>query len=106
MLLSSRAEEEILKQLSGASKITLAPDATRDALIVEKTVESRLDLPADTKALVTGTLSRLAQGCAIWSVIVTRAHFGKGRRDGQNPRRNVRRMAPWKTRRGGVADRA
>ena len=30
------------------------------------------------------------------SVIVTRVHFGKGHRDGQNPRRNVRGMAPWK----------
>ncbi|KAK3897896.1 hypothetical protein C8A05DRAFT_38525 [Staphylotrichum tortipilum] len=68
ILLSSRAEEDILKQLSEVSKITLVPDAARDALIVEKTVESRLsDLPDAVKALVKGTLSRLAQGSAIWT---------------------------------------
>ncbi|KAH6627225.1 hypothetical protein B0J18DRAFT_426830 [Chaetomium sp. MPI-SDFR-AT-0129] len=68
VLVSSRAEEEITRQLKGMSTITLVPDAMRDALIVERTVDSQLaDLPEDVKGLVTGTLSRLAQGSAIWT---------------------------------------
>lgn len=68
ILLSSRPQEEILEQLSGVAKIDLGSDPERDRVIVEKTVERQLFyLSKDVKALVTETLSRLAQGSAIWT---------------------------------------
>ncbi|KND92704.1 Vegetative incompatibility protein HET-E-1, partial [Tolypocladium ophioglossoides CBS 100239] len=68
ILLSSRPQEEILEQLTGMAKIDLDSDAKRDRLIVEKTVERQLSyLSEDVKPLVTETLSRSAQGSAIWT---------------------------------------
>lgn len=68
VLLSSRPEEEIVEQLSGVSTIAMPSDAVRDRFIVEKTVEHRLCyLASDVKELVTDTLSRGAQGSAIWT---------------------------------------
>ncbi|KAK4042994.1 hypothetical protein C8A01DRAFT_44062 [Parachaetomium inaequale] len=70
VLLSSRPEAEILEQLRGASTIPMGCDAARDCFIAEKTVESRLFyLAKDVKALVTETLSRRAQGSAIWTKV-------------------------------------
>lgn len=71
ILLSSRPEEEILEQLDEAIKIDMSSDAQRDAVIVRHTVEAKLSyLPTDVKALVTESLSRLAQGSAIWMKMV------------------------------------
>jgi hypothetical protein len=68
VILSSRPREEILEQLDGVAKIDLGSDTERDIVIVEKTVERKLFyLSKDVKALVTETLSRLAQGSAIWT---------------------------------------
>ncbi|KUJ20603.1 uncharacterized protein LY89DRAFT_779348 [Mollisia scopiformis] len=68
ILLSSHPQEEIFEQLSGVAKIALGSDAGRDKVIVEKTVERQLFyLSKDVKELVTETLSRLAQGSAIWT---------------------------------------
>ncbi|AEO63287.1 uncharacterized protein THITE_2037841 [Thermothielavioides terrestris NRRL 8126] len=69
ILLSSRPDPAIMKQLRGVSTICVpSDDATRDRLIVKKTVETRLtDLPEQVKALTIEELSRLAQGSAIWT---------------------------------------
>lgn len=73
VILSSRPQEEILEQLDGIAKIDLGSDAERDRLIVEKTVERKLyNLSNDVRALVTETLSRLAQGSAIWTKMVVK----------------------------------
>ena len=69
--LSSRPEEEILKQLGSANRIDLSSDARRDALIVRHTVAMQLSyLHEDIRALVIRTLSPLAQGSAIWTKMV------------------------------------
>ncbi|KAF2000799.1 hypothetical protein P154DRAFT_490976 [Amniculicola lignicola CBS 123094] len=71
IVLSSRPEEEILEQLDQVPRINMESNANRDALIVQHTVEGQLShLSADVKALVTETLSRLAQGSAIWAKMV------------------------------------
>ena len=71
ILLSSRPEEEILKQLDTVARIDLTSDAHRDALIVRHTVEMQLSyLSEDVRALVIKTLSPLAQGSAIWTKMV------------------------------------
>ncbi|KAF2678070.1 hypothetical protein K458DRAFT_423476 [Lentithecium fluviatile CBS 122367] len=71
IVLSSRPEEEILEQLGQAYRIDLKSDPHRDTVIVRHTVESQLSyLSADVKALVTETLSRLAQGSAIWTKMI------------------------------------
>ncbi|POR39645.1 Vegetative incompatibility protein HET-E-1 [Tolypocladium paradoxum] len=68
ILLSARPQGEILEQLTGMAKIDLDSDAERDRVIVEKTVERQLFyLSKDVKALATETLSRWAQGSAIWT---------------------------------------
>lgn len=68
ILLSSRPEEGILEQLDQVPRIDMKSDADRDAVIVRHTVEGRLShLSTDVKKLVTETLSRRAQGSAIWS---------------------------------------
>jgi hypothetical protein len=52
--------------------INMATDAERDRIIVEQTVERQLSrLSKDVKALVIETLSRLAQGSAIWTKMTT-----------------------------------
>jgi ankyrin repeat protein len=67
-ILSSRPEEEIVEQLHEMPKIYLGSNAKRDRAIVEKTVEMKLShLSKDLKALIIDTLSRLAQGSAIWT---------------------------------------
>ncbi|EXJ89941.1 hypothetical protein A1O3_03008 [Capronia epimyces CBS 606.96] len=69
--LSSRPEEEILKQLDTVAKIDLTSNALRDALIVRHTVEMQLSyLSEGVQTLVTEALSPLAQGSAIWTKIV------------------------------------
>ena len=71
IILSSRPQEEILDQLSEMPKIDIASNAVRDNLIVEKTVETRLShLSKDAKAMIVETLSRLAQGSAIWTKMI------------------------------------
>ena len=71
VILSFRPQEEILEQLDEISKIDLGCDAERDRVIVEKTVETKLfNLSKDVRALVTKTLSRLAQGSAIWTKMI------------------------------------
>ncbi len=71
VILSSRPQEEILEQLDGIAKIDLGSDVERDRVIVENTVERKLFyLSKDVRALVTETLSRLAQGSAIWTKMV------------------------------------
>ncbi|KIX03675.1 uncharacterized protein Z518_07228 [Rhinocladiella mackenziei CBS 650.93] len=71
IILSSRPEEEILKQLDTVARIDLSSDAHRDALIVRHTVEMQLPyLSEDVKTLTIKELSRLAQGSAIWTKMV------------------------------------
>lgn len=70
-ILSSRPQEEILEQLDEMARIELVPDAQRDGIIVEKTVESKLPyLSTSVKALVIEELSHLAQGSAIWTKMI------------------------------------
>lgn len=74
IVLSSRPEEEILKQLATVvpmTRIELSPDGHRDAVIVRHTVEVQLSyLSEAARALVINTLSTLAQGSAIWTKMV------------------------------------
>ncbi|CZS94644.1 hypothetical protein WAI453_013344 [Rhynchosporium graminicola] len=71
ILLSSRPQDEILERLHGTAKINLSSDNRRDRVIVERTVERKLsNLPVDVKALIIETLSRLAQGSAIWTKMI------------------------------------
>ncbi|KAH4086515.1 hypothetical protein HBI56_128820 [Parastagonospora nodorum] len=68
ILLSSRPEEEILEQLTQTTRITLESNVDRDGVIVRHTVQEQLSyLSKDVKELVIETLSRLAQGSAIWT---------------------------------------
>ncbi|KAF7948394.1 uncharacterized protein EAE97_003805 [Botrytis byssoidea] len=68
VLLSSRPEEEILQLLSGTAKINFNFDIERDRIIVEETVERQLSyLSKPVKAFISQSLSRLAQGSAIWT---------------------------------------
>ncbi|KAH7175806.1 hypothetical protein EDB81DRAFT_896495 [Dactylonectria macrodidyma] len=70
-ILSSRPQEEILEQIDGMAKIDLGSDPVRDGVIVEKIVEKQLFyLSQNVKAFVTDSISRLAQGSAIWSKII------------------------------------
>lgn len=70
-ILASRPQREILDQLDSMPKLNLGRDAKRDGLIVEKTVEDEIpDLPEDVKTLVIESLSRLAQGSAIWTKMI------------------------------------
>ncbi|KAH6622147.1 hypothetical protein C7974DRAFT_464511 [Boeremia exigua] len=67
IILSSRPEEEILKQLDQTPKIALESNVDRDSVIVRHTVQEQLFyLPEDVRTLVIETLSRSAQGSAIW----------------------------------------
>ncbi|KAG9240034.1 hypothetical protein BJ878DRAFT_562488 [Calycina marina] len=71
VILSSRPQEEILEQLDEIVKIDLSSNGERDRVIVEKTVERKLsNLSEDVRALVVETLSRLAQGSAIWTKMI------------------------------------
>ncbi|KAF7877700.1 hypothetical protein EAF04_001371 [Stromatinia cepivora] len=68
VLLSSRPEEEILQLLSGMAKINLNSDTERDRIIIEKTVERQLShLSKPVKVFISQSLTRLAQGSAIWT---------------------------------------
>ncbi|KAF2703360.1 hypothetical protein K504DRAFT_495505 [Pleomassaria siparia CBS 279.74] len=68
ILLSSRPEEEILEQLDQTTRIALESNVDRDNVIVRHTVQEQLSyLSDDVRELVIGTLSRLAQGSAIWT---------------------------------------
>ncbi|PVH67620.1 hypothetical protein DL98DRAFT_443182 [Cadophora sp. DSE1049] len=71
ILLSSRPQDDILERLHEIAKINLSSDDRRDRVIVEKTVERKLsNLSRDVRALVIETLSRLAQGSAIWTKMI------------------------------------
>jgi len=71
ILLSSRPQDEILEQLHGTTKINLSSDDRRDRVIVDRTVERKLsNLPVNVRALIIETLSRLAQGSAIWTKMI------------------------------------
>ncbi|KAF2267298.1 hypothetical protein CC78DRAFT_490454 [Lojkania enalia] len=71
IVLSSRPEEEILQQLGEVASIDISSDAHRDAVIVRHTVEKKLShLSADVRALIVETLSRMAQGSAIWTKMI------------------------------------
>ncbi|KAJ5960179.1 uncharacterized protein N7479_007329 [Penicillium vulpinum] len=68
VLLSSRAQGEILEQLHDTAKVEMIADTHRDGIIVEKAVERKLfDLSPDVKSLVIERLTRLAKGSAIWT---------------------------------------
>jgi Cdc6-like AAA superfamily ATPase len=67
-VLSSRPEEDIVKQLSGSLRIDVIPSMERDRIIVAHTVERELSrLSQEVKSLIIERLSRLAQGSAIWT---------------------------------------
>ncbi len=88
ILLSTRPQEEILDHLSNVPKIELGPDATRDRIIAEKTVERQLSyLSEEAKALVTEALSRLARGSAIWTMMTVELLEGRG----------IRALGPMRT---------
>jgi hypothetical protein len=71
VILSSRPEEEILEQLDQAVRIGMGTNTQKDTVIVQHIVESQLPyLSGDVKAVVTETLSRLAQGSAIWTKMI------------------------------------
>ncbi|KAF2416555.1 hypothetical protein EJ08DRAFT_99133 [Tothia fuscella] len=71
MILSSRPEEEIMEQLNETLRIDMKSDAYRDSLIVEHTIREQLSyLSTDVQALVMETLSRSAQGSAIWTKMI------------------------------------
>lgn len=68
ILLCSRPEEEILEQLDKTTRITMESNVDRDSVIVRHTVKEQLSyLSEDVRTLVIETLSRLAQGSAIWT---------------------------------------
>lgn len=68
VLLSSRPEEEILEQLNQTTTIALESNVDRDHAIVRHTVREQLCyLSEDVGKLVIETLSRSAQGSAIWT---------------------------------------
>lgn len=70
-LLSTRPQEEILEQLRDAATVELGTSPHRDAIIVRKTVESRLSfLSKDVRELVIDRLSQMANGSAIWTKMV------------------------------------
>jgi hypothetical protein len=67
-MLLSRPSEEIIEQLSLAARIDFKTDTRRDAVIASHAVESQLShLSADVRYLITETVSRRAQGSAIWT---------------------------------------
>ncbi|KAI9739902.1 MAG: hypothetical protein M1818_004958 [Claussenomyces sp. TS43310] len=71
VILSCRPQEEILEQLGETAKINLSSDTERDSIIVQKTVERHLCyLSNGVQALVIESLSRLAQGSAIWTKMI------------------------------------
>ncbi|KAH7360505.1 hypothetical protein BKA65DRAFT_577265 [Rhexocercosporidium sp. MPI-PUGE-AT-0058] len=71
IILSSRPQDEILERLHETAKINLSSDEGRDRIIVERIVERKLpNLSKDVKILVIETLSRLAQGSAIWTKMI------------------------------------
>lgn len=67
-ILLSRPSEEITKRLSQATRIDFISSPERDATIARHTVENQLShLSKDAKTLITETVSRRAQGSAIWT---------------------------------------
>ena len=94
IVLSSRPQEEILDQLGEMPKIDITSNADRDNLIAEKTVETRLShLSKDAKAVIVETLSRLAQGSAIWTKMIVELIEVRGIRS-LNPMRNFLENMP------------
>lgn len=71
ILLSSSAQDAILRQLQDTAKIGMLADAHRDGIIVEKVVERKLfDLSPDVKSLVIDKLTLLAEGSALWTRMI------------------------------------
>lgn len=67
ILLSSRPQGNVLEQLGETPQIYLQSDPTRDRIIAEKMVDSKLyDLTDAVKSIVIDKLSDLAHGSAIW----------------------------------------
>ncbi|KAJ8114354.1 hypothetical protein OPT61_g3749 [Boeremia exigua] len=67
IILSSRPEEEILEQLDQTPRIVMETKVDRDSIIVRHTVQEQLFyLHENVRTLVIETLSRSAQGSAIW----------------------------------------
>ncbi|KAJ5022574.1 hypothetical protein J3E73DRAFT_384813 [Bipolaris maydis] len=68
ILLSSRPEEEIMAQLGKTTKISMESSIYRDTVIVRHTVQEQLPYLSETvRELVVESLSRSAQGSAIWT---------------------------------------
>lgn len=68
LLFSTRPEEAILEQLKEMSEIPMACNVERDSLIAKKIVKTSLSyLDADVKTLIVDSLSRSAQGSALWT---------------------------------------
>lgn len=79
---SSRIDEEVLETLSGITALRLTADAKRDHLIVKHLVKYALPMiDQDTKNLVVGRLSTLAQGSAIWIKMIIELIEEKGIRN-------------------------
>lgn len=71
VMLASRPEEGILQQLDTVDKIRVKSDTSRDALIVQTIVDTRLSyLTKEVKDLVIEALTPLAKGSAIWVKMV------------------------------------
>ncbi|KAH6646799.1 hypothetical protein BKA67DRAFT_525676 [Truncatella angustata] len=67
ILLSTRPEEDTLKELQDMPKILIEPDPHRDAIIVQKTVDNRLSgWSTEAKNIIVQELSQLSMGSAIW----------------------------------------
>ncbi|CAI6336993.1 unnamed protein product [Periconia digitata] len=71
IVFSSRLDEETLQQMDRTPTIVMSSDIHRDRVIVQHTVEKRLDyLSADVASLIIQSLSRMAQGSAIWTKMI------------------------------------
>ncbi|KAF7562456.1 hypothetical protein G7046_g1687 [Stylonectria norvegica] len=70
-VLSSRPQEEILEQMHEMVKIDLGSNVKRDEIIAQKTADRHLiHLSKHVKAFLVESLSRSAQGSAIWTKMV------------------------------------
>ncbi|KAJ5066004.1 hypothetical protein J3E74DRAFT_424877 [Bipolaris maydis] len=68
ILLSSRPKEKIIAQLGKTTKISIESSIYRDTIIVRHTVQKQLPYLSETvRELIVESLSRSAQGSAIWT---------------------------------------
>ncbi|OAQ60441.1 NACHT domain-containing protein [Pochonia chlamydosporia 170] len=71
VVISSRPDDQISKLLGEMPTINILPDASRDAIIVQKAVRDiPYELPSEVQKLIIGALSDLAKGSAIWTSMV------------------------------------